>query len=121
MDIYKLIKKFENHCDFKYLVELNSFYIRLKKCRPHPFDYKQDPDMKYGYYFDQVNWMENGMMSYIVILARFTIFMREGDYLSAVRELEDITEKWHIDILREDIYHATIETIEDEICQLAAS
>lgn len=123
LDVSQVIESYKDHEDYRYLLELDTLYRHLKMCKPHQFDYDWRDTMADGFEhchpeYDRWQWHKQSALSYLPILFRFKMFMKEGDYLSAVREIEDIIDKYELDILREDIYCLTIETIEGELCHL---
>ena len=116
IDVTQTIEKYKGHKDYRCLVRINKLYRCLKLCKPHPFDYDWRETLAEGrgsidYY------PSDGALSYLVFLSRFKMDMREGDYISAVGQIEEMIELG-LDVLREDIYTATINTIEGELCCL---
>lgn len=117
LDVSQVIESYKGQKCYKYLMELDTLYRHLKMCKPHPFDYDWREAMIKGRGCGFEYYKRDSALSHLLMLARFKMYMQEGNFLNALQEIEDIFHH-EIDILREDVYHVTIDTIEEELCHL---
>lgn len=117
IDIIQTIESYKGQRDYQYLARINELYRCLKMCKPHQFDYDwRDTMIRNKGYIDYYQ-KDGSALSYLYFLFRFKMEMKDCDYLGAMGELEDMI-RIGIDVLREDIYYATVNTIEGELCHI---
>lgn len=111
-------KKLSEKYNDKHLDNILNLYANLSQYKPIPNGYV--PDIK-NYCSTPFHIPDRAScrLGYIHRLVLFEMNMKKKDFLAALRDIQDICDKDHLNILWEDIYRDTLRVMGDAIWNLS--